>query len=103
MMDYGVITIAAVAFALHVVGKYKADPVPMPFGQWAFKTNLTYLLTSLALCVVGVIMRFELIETLGMTKPLIFVFALCYGGGLVISQVLNIKPASDARANAVAK
>jgi len=26
MMDYGVITIAAVAFALHVVGKYKADP-----------------------------------------------------------------------------
>jgi Co/Zn/Cd efflux system component len=102
ILDYGVMVVAAVAFALHVVGKYKADPVPMPFGKWA-KEQLTYLLTSVALCVVGVIMRYELMDMLGMTKPLVFVFILCYGGGLVISQALGIKPASDARANAVAK
>lgn len=102
IIDYGVITVAAIAFALHVIGKYKADPIPTPFVQWATKRHLTYLITSLALCVVGVIMRHELMDTLGMTKPLIFVFVLCYGGGLVISQVLGIKPAMDARA-AVAK
>ena len=96
MLPLPLLIVGVVCFALHVFGKYEERTAPMPFFPW-LGTNVGYLFTSLGLCIVGVLLRHEIMEPLGFTKPLTFAFVLCYGAGHLVSRVLGITAASKAR------
>ena len=88
--------VGTIAFGLHVYGRYKEDPIVETFVKWAGK-QLGYIITSVAFCALGLLMRDEIMEPLGFTKPLTFAFVLCYGAGHLVSRVLGIAEAAKSR------
>lgn len=96
ILDPTTAIVGTIAFALHVYGKYKENPVKQPFFPWLF-SSLDYVIPSLGLCIVGVLLRHEIMEPLGFSKEGTFVFVLCYGAGHAVSRLLGMKQASDAR------
>ena len=88
--------VGTIAFGLHLAGKYTEDPIKSPFFHWSGK-HLDYILTSLAMCGLGLIMRDEIMEPLGFTKPLTYAFVLCYGAGHLVSRLLGIAEAAKSR------
>ena len=49
------------------------------------------------MCGLGLIMRDEIMEPLGFTKPLTYAFVLCYGAGHLVSRLLGIAEAAKSR------
>mgnify|MGYP003499665607 FL=1 len=105
-LPYNTIITVAITLAFAVWMQYKNDANPTPFFQWLFKDNLYYLISTLALCVLGIVWRYDLMEMVGMTKEVIYAVALGSGGGSIIGSIFGIIPAKKARIeikNAVAK
>jgi hypothetical protein len=96
MLPLPLLIVGIVCFALHVYGKYGERKAPMPFIPW-LGHNVGYLFTSLGLCVVGVLLRHEIMEPLGFTKEGTFIAILCYGGAHLVSRVIGMKEAAEVR------
>jgi len=96
MLPLPLLIVGVVCFALHVFGKYEERTAPMPFFPW-LGTNVGYLFTSLGLCIVGVLLRHEIMEPLGFTKEGTFIAILCYGGAHLVSRVIGMKEAASVR------
>ena len=96
ILDPTTAIVGVIAFGLHVYGKYKEDPVKNKFIPWIAQ-QLGYVVTSLAFCALGLLMKDEIMEPLGFTKPLTFAFVLCYGAGHLVSRVLGITAATKSR------
>ncbi len=92
-------TVGALCFALHVYGRYKNDPVPEKFIPY-MRHNMAYLLTSIAFCALGILLKDEIAEPLGFSKPLTYVAVVCYGAGHMVSRVLGMQEAAKLRKSA---
>ncbi len=96
ILDPTTAIVGTIAFGLYVYGRYQERTNAEAFFPW-LAHQLGYLFTSLAFCVLGLLMQGEIMEPLGFTKPLTFAFVLCYGAGHLVSRVLGMTAASKAR------
>lgn len=90
--------VAIIAFAFHIGGKYEERTEDVGFGKWlTTKENVKYVMYSLGLGILGTVMKSELMEPLGFSKPLTYTFVVWYGGMHLVSRILGMKSASKAR------
>ena len=95
MVDTQTLILGTVAFFLHFMGKWKETP--LPFLEWVkTKDNIIYWITSTLLCALAMLMADEWAGVAGMTKNT-WVAVTCYGGGHVVSRLLNIQSAAVER------
>jgi hypothetical protein len=88
--------VGALAFGLHLYGKFAARTKAERFGLWA-KENVGYILSSAALCALGILLKDEVMEPLGFTKPLTYIAVMCYGGAHLISRVIGMNEGAKMR------
>jgi hypothetical protein len=92
-------TLFALAFfglALHVYTTFKARTTLDSFLPW-LAGNLEYVGLALVWCAVGILARDSVMEILGWTKPDVYIFLVCYGGGHLISKSFDIKEGTEVR------
>ena len=97
ILDPTTAIVGTLAFALHLVGKYKENTTAIPFPKWIGQ-NIGYALTSIAFCALGLLLKDEIMEPLGFSKPLTFAAVLCYGAGHLVSRILGIANATKIKA-----
>ena len=88
--------VIVIAFGAHIYGKFKERTDTLTFGKW-FAANKEYIGYSLCFGVLGTVMKGELMDLVGITKPMTYLFATWYAGAHIISRVLGVKAASKAR------
>lgn len=87
--------IGTVAFALHFLGRWKETP--LPFIEWVTsKDSIIYWITSTLLCVLAMMMGPEWAHVAGMSLNT-WTAVTCYGGGHLVSRLLNIQSAAAER------
>lgn len=87
--------LGTVAFALHFLGKWKETP--LPFLEWVrSKDSLIYWITSTLLCALAMLMGREWAPVAGMSLNT-WTVVTCYGGGHLVSRLLNIQSAAAER------
>ena|ERR1700754_908802 len=95
MMDPLVLTVGALSFGLHFLGKWGETTEPFP-AWFLTKQSLIYWVTSLILCILSLIWQPELAPVLGM-QPITYAIVSCYGGGHLVSRLINLRQASVER------
>lgn len=95
-LDPALIAVCLIGFGLHVGSRFKERKTLDPFLPW-LKSDLGYFLGSMALVALGLIMRYEIMDLVGMTKPLTYVLAVSYGGGHVVAKALGMKEGAEDR------
>lgn len=88
--------VGVLAFGLHLYGRYGTRKEKQAFFPW-LKDQVGYILSSAALCTIGILLRDEVMEPLGFAKEGTYVFILCYGAGHAVSRVLGMKHGAEER------
>jgi hypothetical protein len=88
--------IGTLAFGLHLYGKYGERTALQPFMPWV-RDNVGYILSSIALCAIGLLAQVDIMEAIGMTKAPIYAAVLCYGGGHAVSRIIGLREANKER------
>ena len=87
--------LGTVAFFLHFLGRWKETP--LPFLQWVrTKDSIIYWITSTLLCILAMMMGPEWAPVAGMSQNT-WTVVTCYGGGHLVSRLLNIQSAAAER------
>ena len=94
-MTMTVYILGTVAFALHFLGKWQETS--QPFREWVTsKASIIYWITSTLLCVLAMLMAAEWAPVAGMSINT-WAVVTCYGGGHLVSRLLNIQSAAAER------